>query len=101
MKALKGLMVTTRDLQYYLFNQMGVRLDTCPVSGHSAHGQVERMIRTMQERLLEAGIGKVRLYATGVQTLCKLVVGRLGHQLHPFGLQVRQGREQILSLEDN
>ena len=66
-------MVTTRDLQYYLFKQLGVRFDTCPVSGHSAHGQVERMIRTVQECLLEAGIDKVRLHATGVQTLCKLV----------------------------
>ena len=66
-------MVTTRDLQYYLFKLLGIRFDTCPVSGHSAHGQVERMIRTVQECLLEAGIDKVRLHATGVQTLCKLV----------------------------
>ena len=68
-----NLMVTTRDLQYYLFKLLGIRFDTCPVSGHSAHGQVERMIRTVQECLLEAGIDKVRLHATGVQTLCKLV----------------------------
>ena len=66
-------MVTTRDLQYYLFKLLGIRFGTCPVSGHSAHGQVERMIRTVQECLLEAGIDKVRLHATGVQTLCKLV----------------------------
>lgn len=39
MKVMKEAQVSMRDLQY---SQHEINLETCPVSGHSAHGLVER-----------------------------------------------------------
>jgi hypothetical protein len=72
-KALRELQVDLRDLKYQLHSEKGIIFDVCPVSGHNMHGQVERTIRSIQESLNDCGIKKLRLHATSLQTLLKLV----------------------------
>ena len=72
-KALKEADVNIRDLQFVLHKEKGIEFKTCPVSGHNYHGLVERKIRTLQECLDKCDVSTMRLHATGLQTLCKLV----------------------------
>ena len=72
-KALKEAEVNIRDLQFVLNKEKGIRFKTCPVGGHNFHGLVERKIRTVQECLDKCDVASLRLHATGLQTLCKLV----------------------------
>ena len=62
-----------RDLQLRLHREKGISFTVCGVGGHDRHGQVERVIRSVQEGFRDCGLGKVTLHATGLQTLCKLV----------------------------
>jgi hypothetical protein len=62
-----------RNMQLKLDRQHGIQFATCPVAGHNAHGHVERVIRSVQESLGDAGLGLKRFHATALQTLAKLV----------------------------
>ena len=72
-KALRELEVDIRDLKYQLHKEKGIVFDVCPVSGHYQHGQVERVIKSVQESLEDCGVKNLRLHATGLQTFLKLV----------------------------
>ena len=72
-KALRELQVDIKDLEHQLHTEKGIIFDVCPVSGHNQHGQVERVIRSVQESLNDCGVDKLRLHATGLQTFLKLV----------------------------
>ena len=54
------------------------------------HGQVERRIRAIQESLNECGLKNMRLHATSLQTLMKLVENQLNNL--PLGFSF--GRDQ-------
>ena len=72
-KALRELEVDIRDLKHQLHREKGIVFEVCPVSGHNQHGQVERVIRSIQESLNDCGVQKLRLHATSLQTFAKLV----------------------------
>ena len=72
-KAFRELEVDIRDLAFKLHREKGIVVDVCPVRGHYQHGQVERVIRSVQESLTDCGVQKLRLHATGLQTFLKLV----------------------------
>ena len=72
-KAFRELEVNIRDLKYHLHKEWGIVFDVCPVSGHNQHGQVERVIKSVQESLEDCGVKNLRLHSTGLQTFLKLV----------------------------
>ena len=72
-KAFRELEVDIRDMVFQLHREKGIVVDICPVNGHYQHGQVERVIRSVQESLTDCGVQKLRLHATGLQTFLKLV----------------------------
>ena len=72
-KAFSELEIDIRDLKFQLHKEKGIIFDVCPVSGHNQHGQVERVIRSVQESLNDCGVKNLRLHATGLQTFLKLV----------------------------
>ena len=73
MKVLREAQVTMINLKLELFEEKGIKFETCSVGGHNEHGLVERVIRSLQESMEEAGLKHQRLTATGLQTLCKLI----------------------------
>ena len=73
MKALREAECDIKNLDMKVHKERGMRFKTCPVSGHNYHGLVEVKIRTVQECLAKCDLDKLRLHATGLQTLCKLV----------------------------
>ena len=73
MKALRETEVSMFNLKLQLYEEKGIRFEVCSVGGHNEHGLVERVIRSLQESMEEAGLRNHRLTATGLQTLCKLV----------------------------
>ena len=73
MAALSNADVTLRDLKLRLYKEKEIVFSTCPVGGHHQHGQVERVIRSIQQGLEDCGLKQERLHATGLQTLCKCV----------------------------
>ena len=66
----------------------GISFQTCPAQGHSAHGRIERKIRSIQDCLDKSGMQKMRLPSLGWQTVAKQVehevnsvpLGYLQHQ---------------------
>ena len=72
-KVLREVDVDILDLKYQLHKEKGIIFDVCPVSGHNMHGQVERVIRSIQESLTDCGVQNLRLHATSLQTFLKLV----------------------------
>ena len=72
-KGLRDVEIDIRNLDHKLITEYGTTFKTVPVSGHNMNGLVERAIRTVQDTLEQAGLKKSKLYATGLQTLCKLV----------------------------
>ena len=73
MKALNEAEVSFKDLQYYVHKEKGIKFKTAPVSAHNYHGLVERRIRSVQDCLTRMNADKLRLHATGFQTLLKLI----------------------------
>ena len=73
MKALREAECDIKNLDLKVHKEKGMRFKTCPVSGHNYHGLVEVKIRTVQECLEECDLSKLKLHATGLQTLLKLV----------------------------
>ena len=70
---LKNSTFDMRNLQAKLSQKKGIQFEICPVGGHNAHGQVERVIRSVQESFNDAGLQTLRLHATQLQTLAKLI----------------------------
>ena len=70
---LKEAEVNLKNLQHKLYKERGIFFTTCPVGGHNYHGQVERVIRSVQNLLEDAGVKEKRFSATGYQTMLKLV----------------------------
>lgn len=73
MSALSNAEVTLRDLEHHVYKEHQIIFTVCPVGGHSQHGQVECVIRSIQQGLNDCGLKNERLHTTGVQSLCKLV----------------------------
>ena len=73
MKVMREAEINLRDMQLVMQREYGVRFQVAPVSGHNYHGLVERRIKTVQECFDMAEFKNMRLHATGVQTLAKLV----------------------------
>ena len=82
-KVLEEAEVRLKDLQLLLFKERGIKFKTCPVAGHSWHGLVERKIRSVQDCLEKMDVANMRLHATGLQTILKLVENDLNNL--PFG----------------
>ena len=83
MKALGEVDVTYKDLQQVIYKEKGILFKTCPVQGHNFHGLAEKKIHSVQECLQRMEIEKMRLHATGYQTLMKLIENDLNNL--PFG----------------
>ena len=83
MKALEEIDVSLKDVDLCLYKERGIRFRTAPVSGHNYHGLVERKIKSVQECLERSEVQKMRLHATGYQTLMKLIENDLNNL--PFG----------------
>ena len=67
MSALSNAEVTLRDLEHHVYKEHQIIFTVCPVGGHSQHGQVECVIRSIQQGLNDCGLKNERLHATGVQ----------------------------------
>ena len=84
MKSLREGEVDITNLQHEIQTSVNVSFAVCPVTGHNAHGLVERKIQSAQVALEASGAGKQRLHATGLQTLAKLIESDLNNM--PLGL---------------
>ena len=72
MKALNEMEGQVYDLQYRLSEERGLTFKTCsPLSGHSSHGKVERVIRSLRESIEIAEVKNYQLTITDWQTICK------------------------------
>ena len=78
------------DTNLMLYQEYGIEFSVCPVSGHNQHGQVERKIRSIQDSMAEVGFENMRLHATGLQTLLKLIE----NQLNNLPIGYTYGRDQ-------
>jgi hypothetical protein len=74
-----------RNLQLVIERKHGVRFQVSPVSGHNYHGLVERRFKSVQECFDKADFKQMRLHATGVQTLAKLVENDLNNHGFSYG----------------
>ena len=86
----KSVEFDLRNLQLTLERKYGLEFEVCPVQGHNMHGQVERVIRSVQESFEDAGLFAGRYHATGLQTLCKVVE----NQYNNLPLGYHFGRDQ-------
>ena len=68
----------------------GLEFEVCPVQGHNMHGQVERVIKSVQESFEDSWLLTERYHATGLQTLCKVVE----NQYNNLPLGYHFGRDQ-------
>ena len=62
-----------------LHKESGIEFKVCPVGGHNFHGLVERKIRSVQDGLQACGFYKMRVHATGVQTLASLIANDINN----------------------
>ena len=62
--AMEDAELEIRDTQYRLHKEQGIVFTVCPVGGHNQHGQVERVIRSVQQSLEECNIKQQKLHAT-------------------------------------
>ena len=79
-----------RNLQLTLERKYGMEFEVCPVQGHNMHGQVERVIKSVQESFVDSGLLAGRYHSTGLQTLCKIVE----NQYNNLPLGYHFGRDQ-------
>ena len=98
MFALNNIEFDFRDFGAEVRRAYRIEFEICPVGGHNAHGQVERVIRSVQESFDEAGFQTKKYTATALQTLAKLVENQynalpLGYHQHE-----RAGGSPLLKL---
>ena len=79
MKAVREAEVDLRDLSLRCFKERGIMCKTAPVSGHNYTGLIERKIRTVQDVFEKIGLKNMKLHATGLQTVAKLVENNLNN----------------------
>ena len=68
----QGAELDFHDLQHRLWTQHGISFATCPKGGHDQHGLVERVIKSIKETFLDAGLDKMRIHSLGWQTFAKI-----------------------------
>ena len=73
LKCMREAEVNLKDLQNMIYKERKIKFKTCPVGAHNYHGAVERRIRTIEELMEKAGIFKLKVSATGLQTVMKLI----------------------------
>ena len=97
-KALREAEVSMVNLKLQLYQEKGIRFEVCSVGGHNEHGLVERVIRSLQDSMEEAGLRNQKLTATGLQTLCKLVEN--DHNNLPLGFKYDRDQDntEVLKL---
>ena len=98
LKALQEMEGSFLDLQYRLSEQRGISFSTCLPQGHSAHGRVERIIRSLKESMEVANLKVERLTATAWQTVAKGIENSYNNL--PLGCYYRrsQGNVSILRI---
>ena len=79
MKAVNDAEIHLKDLQMRSFKEHGIVCEVAPVSGHNFTGLIERKIKTVQESFDKLDLKNMRLHATGLQTLAKLVENDLNN----------------------
>ena len=62
--ALTNAEVDVRDLQQRIHREEGVIFTVCPVGGYNKHGQVERVIRSIQRGFDDCGLRDERLHVS-------------------------------------
>ena len=97
-KALTECEVRLKDIQLYLYNEKGIKFRTIPVAGHNMTGLVERKIKSVQECMERMEVDKMRLHATGYQTLFKLMENDLNNLPFGFGYGRKDDNSPILKL---
>ena len=90
--------LTLRNLDHLVFKEYGIKFKTAPVSGHHYHGSVERKIKSIQECLDRVGVDKMRLHATGYQTLMKLIENELNNIPMGFGYGRQSDNSPLMKL---
>ena len=63
--------IDLQDLSGNLFRTKSILFETCPPQGHSSHGRIERVIRSLQESFTRSGASSTRCTATGWMTVGK------------------------------
>ena len=71
MKTIKEMSGTVRDLQWRLAQEKGIYFETCAPQGHSSHGKIERIMRSLRESIEIAEVKKERLTVTAWTLLAK------------------------------
>ena len=79
LKMTKDAEVNLLDLNLRCYTEIGVSFEVAPVGGHNHNGLTERKIRSVQECFQRMDLDKVRLHATGLQTMAKLVENQLNN----------------------
>ena len=79
MKALNDANVSLKDMQGIVYKERKIKFKTCPIGGHNFHGAVERRIRCIEENMEKAGIFKLKIHATGLQTVLKLIENQMNN----------------------
>ena len=79
MKAVRDAEIDLKDLSLKSYKEKGVRCEVSPVAGHNFTGLIERKIRTVQQCFEKIGLESMRLHATGLQTVAKLVENNLNN----------------------
>ena len=93
LKALQEMEGQTLNMEYRLAEERGITFRACLPQGHSAHGRVERIIRSLQDSLEAANVKAERLTATGWQTVAKAVQNSYNNL--PLGSYYRRGQENV------
>ena len=93
LKSLQEMEGAAIDMEFRLSEQRGIAFKACLPQGHSAHGRVERVIRSLQESLEAAEVPKERLTATGWQTVAKGIQN--AYNSLPLGTYYRRGEENV------
>ena len=97
-KALTECDISLRDLQLHFYKEKGIKFRTVPVSGHNMTGLVERKIKAVQECMERMEVDKMRLHATGYQTLFKLMENDLNNLPFGFGYGRKADNSPLLKL---
>ena len=96
-KSLQEMEGSVQDLQYRLSEERGIIFRACLPQGHSAHGRVERVIRSLKESLEATDIKSERLTATAWQTVAKGVENTYNNL--PLGVYYRRSLENVSILK--
>ena len=97
-KAIRDAEATLKNLKLQVYKEKGIKFEVCSVGGHNEHGLVERIIRSIQDSMLECGLHSKKLTATGLQTLAKLVENDYNNLPAGFKYDRDQDNTEILKI---